>query len=285
MDPRVILKKKYLDINRNNVNQLQSGQEWYVLEAVRAVNQAIGRVIRHKDDYGAIFLCDRRFHQQKTQLSRWIQPHLMKQSPNDANFGMIIGELARFFRNLSTSMPEPVVRQEIKEIKKENVDSNGYLSTTTPSHQMMKQHIKIENSNEIYGSSSFSNVKSEEFTKYCKGMQQKVKNEPKGFMGSLNREVSVIDFNSTSTGESSSSSSLKTVRSFDFSQESENASKKRRLKMIPNANQLYSEPQSSVLNQLRNTKVRVKRSDFDKHVSSDKKQFMGEVSLKILTDF
>ncbi|CAG9806552.1 unnamed protein product [Chironomus riparius] len=282
MDPRVILKKKYLDINRNNVNQLQSGQEWYVLEAVRAVNQAIGRVIRHKDDYGAIFLCDRRFHQQKTQLSRWIQPHLMKQSVGDVNFGMIIGELARFFRNLSGSMPEPPVRQENKEIKKENVDSNGYLSTTVAGNKMMRQHIKIESSNEIYGTPSLPIQKSEEFTKYCEGMQQKIKTEPQGFMGSLNREVSVIDFNSTSIGESSSSStSIKTARSFDFSQDSENASKKRRLKMIPNANQLYSEPQSSVLEQLRSTKVRVKRSDYDRQVSSEKKEFIGELKSTI----
>lgn len=37
-----------------------SGQEWYRQQAFRAVNQAIGRVIRHKEDYGAIFLCDQR---------------------------------------------------------------------------------------------------------------------------------------------------------------------------------------------------------------------------------
>lgn len=37
-----------------------SGQEWYRQQASRAVNQAIGRVIRHKDDYGAIVLCDNR---------------------------------------------------------------------------------------------------------------------------------------------------------------------------------------------------------------------------------
>lgn len=36
------------------------GQEWYRQQAFRAVNQAIGRVIRHKEDYGAIFLCDQR---------------------------------------------------------------------------------------------------------------------------------------------------------------------------------------------------------------------------------
>jgi Rad3-related DNA helicase len=38
-----------------------SGQKWYVADAVRTVNQALGRCIRHKDDYGAIVLLDERF--------------------------------------------------------------------------------------------------------------------------------------------------------------------------------------------------------------------------------
>ena len=38
-----------------------SGQEWYKQQASRAVNQAVGRVIRHKHDYGAIILCDERY--------------------------------------------------------------------------------------------------------------------------------------------------------------------------------------------------------------------------------
>lgn len=76
-----------------------SGDEWYFLEATRAVNQAIGRVIRHKDDYGAILLCDYRFNQprQKAQLSSWIQGHLNQAQPT--TFGPMIGAVSRFFRN------------------------------------------------------------------------------------------------------------------------------------------------------------------------------------------
>ena len=38
-----------------------SGQEWYIQQATRAVNQAVGRVIRHKNDFGAVILMDKRF--------------------------------------------------------------------------------------------------------------------------------------------------------------------------------------------------------------------------------
>ena len=118
-DPRVILKQKYLDDNRNKDNGMLSGNEWYGLEAIRAVNQAIGRVIRHKNDYGAILLCDNRFNssQNQVKLSAWIQGHLkMAQSPT---FGPIIGEVGKFFRNCERTLPPPPKRASQVEILKE----------------------------------------------------------------------------------------------------------------------------------------------------------------------
>jgi len=38
-----------------------TGEQWYTQQALRAVNQGMGRVIRHRHDYGAIILCDDRF--------------------------------------------------------------------------------------------------------------------------------------------------------------------------------------------------------------------------------
>lgn len=49
--------------NAGSVSISQSkltGQMWYQQSACRAVNQALGRVIRHKNDWGAIFLLDER---------------------------------------------------------------------------------------------------------------------------------------------------------------------------------------------------------------------------------
>lgn len=72
-----------------------TADEWYLLQATRALNQSIGRVIRHKDDYGAILLCDRRFEglSFKTALSSWIRPHMRKYT----SFGSMIRELRHFF--------------------------------------------------------------------------------------------------------------------------------------------------------------------------------------------
>lgn len=41
--------------------EVLTGEDWYNQQALRAVNQAVGRVIRHRHDYGAIIFCDERF--------------------------------------------------------------------------------------------------------------------------------------------------------------------------------------------------------------------------------
>ena len=48
------------------------GMEWYTLQAARAANQAVGRVIRHADDCGIVLLFDERFKTNKIKLSRWL---------------------------------------------------------------------------------------------------------------------------------------------------------------------------------------------------------------------
>lgn len=110
-DPRVILKRQYLQENRTRENEMLTGSEWYGLDATRAVNQAIGRVIRHKDDYGAILLCDSRFNdkRQRDQLSKWIQSHL-RQSESGGSFGKIIGEMSKFFKEAERTLPKPTAK-------------------------------------------------------------------------------------------------------------------------------------------------------------------------------
>ncbi|KNH06306.1 helicase [Perkinsela sp. CCAP 1560/4] len=59
----------------HNASCYLTGDVWYQQESMRAVNQAMGRVIRHKRDYGAILLLDSRFQWKVSDLSGWIQPH------------------------------------------------------------------------------------------------------------------------------------------------------------------------------------------------------------------
>ncbi len=67
-----------------------------VLWGCRAVNQAMGRVIRHRRDYGAIIMCDERFQTPgaRKQLSSWLRG-LVQVYPN---FGAVSGSLTKFFR-------------------------------------------------------------------------------------------------------------------------------------------------------------------------------------------
>ncbi|XP_047221537.1 regulator of telomere elongation helicase 1 isoform X3 [Girardinichthys multiradiatus] len=98
-DPRVILKMQFLDeMSRKKTPGVRylSGQEWYKQQAFRAVNQAIGRVIRHKDDYGAIFLCDQRFKNfdARAQLPSWVKPYVRRYE----GFGNVVRDVSQFFR-------------------------------------------------------------------------------------------------------------------------------------------------------------------------------------------
>lgn len=96
-DPKIRLKRNYMQHNYTTGTESLSGEQWYNLEASRAVNQAIGRVIRHRNDYGAILLCDRRFGciQHKSQLSKWIQRHVKREN---STFRVVISSISEFFR-------------------------------------------------------------------------------------------------------------------------------------------------------------------------------------------
>ncbi|KAK9404951.1 Regulator of telomere elongation helicase 1 [Crotalus adamanteus] len=104
-EPKIMLKMQFLDeMKTKDANgQYLSGEAWYRQQASRAVNQAIGRVIRHRQDYGAIFLCDQRFTRTdiKANLPSWVRPHVKTYE----NFGHAIRDVSQFFRTLQQSMP------------------------------------------------------------------------------------------------------------------------------------------------------------------------------------
>ncbi|CAH1801196.1 unnamed protein product [Owenia fusiformis] len=75
-DSLVELKKQYNNQYCKS-RGLLTGNEWYEIQAYRAINQALGRCIRHKQDWGALILVDDRFGNNPQKyikgLSKWVR--------------------------------------------------------------------------------------------------------------------------------------------------------------------------------------------------------------------
>jgi regulator of telomere elongation helicase 1 len=132
MDPKVKLKREYLDgiraglqvkpsgeggfggdafVGGQSHDRCLSGMEWYTQQAHRAVNQAIGRVIRNKDDYGAVILLDSRFGDPKNRdgLSMWVRTRVLP----DETFGIAVSGLAKFYRQAKIKALEREVERSL----------------------------------------------------------------------------------------------------------------------------------------------------------------------------
>ena len=74
-----------------------AGQEYYQNMCMKAVNQCIGRAIRHIADYAAIILIDHRYQTSgvRAKIAGWIRERLTDTSPTD--FGPSYKQLAGFF--------------------------------------------------------------------------------------------------------------------------------------------------------------------------------------------
>ncbi|XXH01043.1 Sterol 3-beta-glucosyltransferase [Hypoxylon texense] len=85
----------------------QAARDFYENACMRAVNQSIGRAIRHRNDYAAIVLIDRRFGTDRIRqkLPGWIRGGLAEGSSSSQNqgLGQMMGKLSGFFRGKKTT--------------------------------------------------------------------------------------------------------------------------------------------------------------------------------------
>eukprot|EP00892_Ulva_mutabilis_P011430 jgi/Ulvmu1/865/UM100_0016.1 len=95
-DARVLCKKQVIDDRKRRGQGTLTGGAWYTLCAMRVVNQALGRVIRHRADFGAIFLADERFARldMRNNISYWARSLLTVRN----SWGNCGPELREFFR-------------------------------------------------------------------------------------------------------------------------------------------------------------------------------------------
>ena len=66
-DPVVKAQIGYFNSKRRGM-----GERWYAMDALRAANQAMGRGIRHRDDWCNFILMDRRYQTHQRLISKWI---------------------------------------------------------------------------------------------------------------------------------------------------------------------------------------------------------------------
>lgn len=107
----MLAKKSYIEkIAKDEGYTLNDAKQkaitFYENIAMRAVNQSIGRAIRHSKDYAAIVLIDKRYKQERIQskLSKWIRDRISSQIQEES-VKEHLSELDTFFTVNSTSFP------------------------------------------------------------------------------------------------------------------------------------------------------------------------------------
>ncbi|GBG30824.1 Fanconi anemia group J protein-like [Hondaea fermentalgiana] len=129
-DPAIQLKKDFQDKVRASTSSTSpalSGHSWYSQQAYRALNQALGRVIRHKNDFGAVIFLDARFDKPEVQrnLPKWMRGVVKTSQPIE----LTAKSLTEFF---GRQKPVPaLVETEVERFDKSksssrsNADSGG----------------------------------------------------------------------------------------------------------------------------------------------------------------
>lgn len=157
-DPRVTLKKEYND-RHTKTGSLLPGMQWYETQAFRAMNQALGRCIRHRNDWGAVIFLDQRFTTPRNiqKLSKWVRPSVKSFS----RFPEGIDALREFMKSKGTvKLPEEylTLTEEDSEGNLAN-HSSRYFSPSKDSTESIEPQSKPSNNpttNNSYSSSFFN---------------------------------------------------------------------------------------------------------------------------------
>ena len=150
VDPKVNAKINFLDRQKKLVSDSLGGNEWYIQQSSRAVNQAVGRVIRHKDDFGAVIFMDKRFSFRSNidELPRWAKDF----TKTHEKFGSGLKELSQFFKihiNRETKI--------IEESKEETLTKaySGRLSNMYEAFQQNEKDLAPQSNSHVESLTSF----------------------------------------------------------------------------------------------------------------------------------
>lgn len=104
-DPKIKAQDKYIMkanklfqnfFNDNNITNVQFW-DWYGLNALKSVNQSLGRLFRNKSNYGIILLIDVRYNKDKIKnyISSWIRKYFKVY--DNSNGKLLLDNISSFY--------------------------------------------------------------------------------------------------------------------------------------------------------------------------------------------
>ncbi|XP_076052795.1 uncharacterized protein LOC143032210 [Oratosquilla oratoria] len=110
-DIQVDLKRQYNN-NHCKTRGVLSGSEWYEIQAYRALNQALGRCLRHRYDWGALILIDERYQrgfygqqQGPTKYTKGLSKWVRNCTAHYPNYSDAIRSLSSFAFTMTVNPP------------------------------------------------------------------------------------------------------------------------------------------------------------------------------------
>ena len=180
-DLKISLKREFQDSRQGKGVQL-SGNQWYAQQAWRALNQAVGRVIRHRLDYGAVVFLDHRFKQPSNvaNLPKWMRSAVTTFASNAAALSDLRAFYQRHDKLLQTTSRN---KTEVSTSDDEpRTLANSVCSQTQPSvaqtqpsatgpRRSMKRKPKVPPKNPLESTAKFGFI-DKYFTKSSKKVKQ-----------------------------------------------------------------------------------------------------------------
>ncbi|XP_049716954.1 Fanconi anemia group J protein [Elephas maximus indicus] len=143
-DLQVELKRQYND-QHSKLRGLLPGRQWYEIQAYRALNQALGRCIRHKNDWGALILVDDRFRSNPSRyisgLSKWVRQQIQHHSTFESALESLTEFSKKHLKVIDVSIQD---RKSIQD--SECITEVARLKDSTPTSLLeAESHLSPEN--------------------------------------------------------------------------------------------------------------------------------------------
>jgi len=141
-DEEVVFKRDYNNEQNKRISQVMNGSDWYDSQAYRALNQALGRCIRHKDDWGALIIVDERIANSindkhfGNKISLWIKQRLFVSRKYDET----MNALEQFSQEMKTLDEKAAAEAKENEEKQKLIEEElNRVSSTLPTPTMDSQ--------------------------------------------------------------------------------------------------------------------------------------------------